>query len=69
MHAFARHGLGAKIRCGGSEPDALPVEPTAMTARTPVARCTVLIDAGFPGLGVPIPWWGGRSLRFCFPPR
>ena len=24
----------------------------------------VLIDAGFP-----IPWWGGRSLRFGFPPR
>ena len=29
----------------------------------------VLIDAGFPELDVPIPWWGGRSLRFGFPPR
>lgn len=22
-----------------------------------------------PGLGLPIPWWGGRRLRFGFPPR
>lgn len=29
----------------------------------------VLIDAGFPELDVPIPWWGGKSLRFGFPPR
>jgi transposase len=29
----------------------------------------VLIDAGFPELDIPIPWWGGRSLRFGFPPR
>jgi len=29
----------------------------------------VLIDAGFPELDVAIPWWGGRSLRFGFPPR
>jgi transposase len=29
----------------------------------------VLIDAGFPELNIPIPWWGGRSLRFGFPPR
>ncbi len=29
----------------------------------------VLIDASFPELDVPIPWWGGRSLRFGFPPR
>jgi hypothetical protein len=29
----------------------------------------VLIDAGFPELDVPIPWWGGRTLRFGFPPR
>ena len=29
----------------------------------------VLIDAGFPELDIPIPWWGGRSLRFDFPPR
>ncbi len=29
----------------------------------------VLIDAGFPELEIPIPWWGGRSLRFGFPPR
>ncbi len=29
----------------------------------------VLIDAGFPELDMPIPWWGGRSLRFGFPPR
>src|SRR5680860_1093181 len=28
----------------------------------------VLIDAGFPELDVPIPWWGGKSLRFGFPP-
>jgi len=29
----------------------------------------VLIDAGFPELDVAIPWWGGRRLRFGFPPR
>ena len=29
----------------------------------------VLIDAGFPELDIPIPWWQGRSLRFGFPPR
>jgi len=29
----------------------------------------VLIDAGFPELDIPIPWWGGKSLRFGFPPR
>ncbi len=29
----------------------------------------VLIDAGFPELDIPIPWWRGRSLRFGFPPR
>jgi hypothetical protein len=29
----------------------------------------VLIDAGLPELDIPIPWWGGRSLRFGFPPR
>ena len=29
----------------------------------------VLIDAGFPNSTSPIPWWGGRSLRFGFPPR
>ena len=29
----------------------------------------VLIDAGYPELDIPIPWWGGRSLRFGFPAR
>ena len=29
----------------------------------------VLIDAGYPELDIPIPWWGGRTLRFGFPPR
>ena len=29
----------------------------------------VLIDAGFPELDISIPWWGGRKLRFGFPPR
>lgn len=29
----------------------------------------VLIDAGLPELDLPIPWWGGRRLRFGFPPR
>ena len=29
----------------------------------------VLIDAGLPELDIPIPWWGGRKLRFGFPPR
>jgi len=29
----------------------------------------VLIDAGFPELDIPIPWWTGRKLRFGFPPR
>jgi hypothetical protein len=28
-----------------------------------------LIDAGFPELEIPIPWWGGKTLRFGFPPR
>jgi hypothetical protein len=28
-----------------------------------------LIDAGYPELDVPVPWWGGRTLRFGFPPR
>jgi len=29
----------------------------------------ILIDAGFTDLEVPLPWWGGRTLRFRFPPR
>jgi transposase len=29
----------------------------------------VLIDAGYPELDLPIPSWGGRTLRFGFPPR
>ena len=29
----------------------------------------VLIDAGFADLQTPVPWWGGRILRFRFPPR
>jgi transposase len=29
----------------------------------------VLIDGGFADLTAPIPWWGGRTLRFRFPPR
>jgi len=29
----------------------------------------VLIDGGFADLEVPITWWGGRTLRFRFPPR
>jgi len=28
-----------------------------------------LIDAGYPELDLPVPWWGGRTLRFGFPPR
>jgi transposase len=28
-----------------------------------------LIDAGFADLQTPIPWWGGRTLRYRFPPR
>jgi len=28
-----------------------------------------LIDAGFPKLETPIPWWDGRTLKFRFPPR
>ena len=28
-----------------------------------------LIDAGFGELETPIPWWGGRALRFRLPPR
>ena len=35
----------------------------------PRAYTPVIIDAGFPELDIPIPWWGGRSLRFGFPPR
>ena len=29
----------------------------------------VLIDAGFPELDIPIPWWPGKTLRFGFPAR
>jgi len=29
----------------------------------------VLIDAGFADPETPVPWWGGRILRFRFPPR
>ncbi len=29
----------------------------------------VLLDAGYPETDLPIPWWGGRRLRFGFPPR
>ncbi len=29
----------------------------------------VLIDAGYPELDIPIPWWGGRRLEFGFPAR
>jgi transposase len=29
----------------------------------------VLIDGGFADLEASIPWWGGRTLRFRFPPR
>lgn len=29
----------------------------------------VLIDAAFPELDLPVPWWGGRRLRCSFPPR
>ncbi|MHB8296644.1 MAG: hypothetical protein ACYDH5_18940 [Acidimicrobiales bacterium] len=29
----------------------------------------VLIDAGYPELDLPVPSWGGRTLRFGFPPR
>jgi hypothetical protein len=29
----------------------------------------VLIDGGFADLDVAVPWWGGRTLRFRFPPR
>ena len=29
----------------------------------------VLIDAGYPELDLPIPWWQGRTLRFGFPAR
>jgi len=29
----------------------------------------VLIDAGFPELDTPIPWWAGRTVRYGFPPR
>ena len=26
----------------------------------------MLIDAGYPELDLPIPWWQGRTLRFAF---
>jgi transposase len=29
----------------------------------------VLLDAGYPTLEVPVPWWDNRRLRFTFPPR
>ena len=41
-----------------------PALPLTAAPATPV-----LIDAGFPELDLPIPWWGGLSLRFGFPPR
>lgn len=34
-----------------------------------VLEAEVLIAAGFPELDIPTPWWGGRGLRFGFPPR
>jgi len=46
-------------------PERCPAVPhLALRTYTPV-----LIDAGFPELDIPIPWWEGRTLRFGFPPR
>jgi transposase len=38
----------------------------ALTRRT---FTPVLLQAGYAELDLPIPWWGGRRLRFTFPPQ
>ncbi|MHB8497836.1 MAG: hypothetical protein ACYDES_07570 [Acidimicrobiales bacterium] len=43
---------------------------TTSASTSPCAPTTpVLIDAGYPEVDLPVPWWGGRTLRFGFPPR
>lgn len=38
-------------------------------ALKPRTYTPVLLEAGYPDLDVPIPWWDHRPLRFTFPPR
>ena len=48
----------------------LHIDPAGATCALNLRRHhPVLIDAGFADLETPIPWWGGRILRFRFPPR
>ena len=49
------------------KPLALPDSVTC--ALNPRRHHPALIDAGFAERQAPIPWWGGRTLRFRFPPR
>jgi hypothetical protein len=44
-------------------------EHTVTCALNLRSRHPVLIDAGFPHLEIPVPWWNDRTLRFRFPPR
>jgi transposase len=42
---------------------------TVTVALKPRTYTPVLLDAGYPNLETPIPWWNNRRLRFTFPPR
>jgi transposase len=48
----------------------LHIDPAGVTCALSLrSHHPALIDAGFAELETLIPWWGGRSLRFRFPPR
>ena len=48
----------------------LHIDPAGVTCALSLrSHHPALIDAGFAELETPIPWWGGRTLRFRFPPR
>jgi hypothetical protein len=48
----------------------LHIDPDAVTCALSLrSHHPALIDAGYTELQAPIPWWGGRTLRFTFPPR
>jgi transposase len=48
----------------------LHIDPAGVTCALNLrSHHPALIDAGFAELQAPIPWWGGRTLRFRFPPR
>ena len=58
-----RQGGPGRTTSGRTGEDHVRVD-LALRTYTPV-----LIDAGFPEMEVTVPWWGGRKLRFGFPPR